>query len=509
MTEPAGLRPTTILVSAIGGEGGGVLAGWIVGAARRAGYPVQSTSIPGVAQRTGATTYYIEIFPVPVAELGDRLPVMGIYPGIGDIDIMIASEFAETGRAIANGFVTPDRTLLIASTHRVYAINERGAMGDGRFDSERLAEAVDERARAALLTDFRAMAERERVSLNAILFGVLAAQGGLPMEIADFKFSIEETGVAVGANLKGFDLGHALSFAVLAGEPGPGPKRVDPNGRIAVDFPQAAHEILVEGVKRLADYQDPLYAALYLDRLAVIRDAERAVGGEGALVREAGRYLALRMSYEDVIRVAQLKSAPERMARIREEVRAGDDEPVVVIDYFKPGIEELCSILPTRIADPIMQFARRRGWLDRAYLGMKIKATSVFGYLRLRFLASLRRFRRGTWRSSVEQKMIEAWLDDVAGAAAFSLPFAMEVAATASLVNGYGDTFRRGMDNFDRIRDRVIGPALAGELPMTLAVDALSNARAAALADPEGTRLETVLAGIGAGTAAKIADAAE
>jgi indolepyruvate ferredoxin oxidoreductase beta subunit len=156
-----------------------------------------------------------------------------------------------------------------------------------------------------------------------------------------------------------------------------------------------------------------------------------------------------------------------------------------------------------------MRLARRRGWLDRAYLGMKINASSVFGYLRLRFLASLRRFRRGTWRSSVEQNVIEAWLDDIARAAAFSLPFAMEVAATAGLVKGYGDTFRRGMDNFNRIRDRVIGPALAAELPMTLAVDALSNARAAALADPEGTRLETVLAGIGAGTAAKIADAAE
>ncbi len=505
MTVPSAPRPITILVSAIGGEGGGVLAGWIVGAARHAGLPVQSTSIPGVAQRTGATTYYIEIFPTAAAELGDRQPVMGIYPGIGDIDIMIASEFAEAGRAIANGFVTPDRTLLIASTHRVYAINERGAMGDGRFDSDRLAEAVDGRARAALLTDFRALAERERVSLNAILFGVLAAQGGLPMALVDFRYAIEETGVAVGANLKGFDFGHALGFAAPEDTSASALPVAEPAGRVFAEFPELARDILVEAERRLTDYQDRDYAALYLDRLAAIRDAERAAGGDGALVRETGRFLALRMSYEDVIRVAQLKSAPGRIDRIREEVRAGVGEPVLVIDYFKPGIEELCSILPVRIGEPVMTFARRRGWLDRAYLGMKINASSVFGYLRLRFLASLRRFRRGTWRHAIEQSAIEAWLGDVAAAAALSLPFAMEVAATANLVKGYGDTFRRGMDNFDRIRDRVTGPALSGDLPMSLAVDALSNARAAALADPEGTRLDTILDSIGAA----MADAAE
>ena len=64
-------RPITILICALGGEGGGVLSEWLVEAALQAGYPVQSTSIPGVAQRTGATTYYVEIFPVR-ARLGAR-----------------------------------------------------------------------------------------------------------------------------------------------------------------------------------------------------------------------------------------------------------------------------------------------------------------------------------------------------------------------------------------------------------------------------------------------------
>ena len=104
-----GVRPVTVMLTAIGGEGGGVLSGLIVQAAHITGLPVQSTSIPGVAQRTGATTYYMEIFPVPVAELGGAEPVMALYPGIGDVDVMVASEFVEAGRAIANGFITGKR----------------------------------------------------------------------------------------------------------------------------------------------------------------------------------------------------------------------------------------------------------------------------------------------------------------------------------------------------------------------------------------------------------------
>ncbi|HEY6864649.1 MAG TPA: indolepyruvate oxidoreductase subunit B, partial [Burkholderiales bacterium] len=76
-------RPITILVAALGGEGGGVLADWIVAAATALEFPVQSTSIPGVAQRTGATTYYIEIYPAKSTDLGGRRPVMTLTPAPG------------------------------------------------------------------------------------------------------------------------------------------------------------------------------------------------------------------------------------------------------------------------------------------------------------------------------------------------------------------------------------------------------------------------------------------
>src|SRR3954453_22287991 len=153
-------RPFTLVIAALGGEGGGVLTDWIVSAAEHCGLPVQSTSIPGVAQRTGATTYYVEIFPVPLAELGGRRPVLALAPGVGDVDLVVASELLEAGRAIANGFVTAVRTVLISSTSRVYLTIEKMQMADGRYDSGRLINAVEQNAAAHLLFDMEAAAKQ-------------------------------------------------------------------------------------------------------------------------------------------------------------------------------------------------------------------------------------------------------------------------------------------------------------------------------------------------------------
>ena len=126
----------------LGGEGGGVLTSWLVDAARKQGLPVQATSVPGVAQRTGATTYYIEIVPVPYDKLGTKEPVMDLYPGPGDVDMMVATELVETGRALEKGFISPDRTTLIASTHRVYTLAEKMAMGDAGYDGDKILAAA-------------------------------------------------------------------------------------------------------------------------------------------------------------------------------------------------------------------------------------------------------------------------------------------------------------------------------------------------------------------------------
>ncbi|SVD69395.1 uncharacterized protein METZ01_LOCUS422249, partial [marine metagenome] len=180
-------KPIGLLIAAMGGEGGGVLRQWLVDAAMAHGFAVQSTSIPGVAQRTGATTYYIEMQAV---EDDQNRPVMSLYPLAGSVDIMVASELIEAGRAMQNGFVTPNCTTLIASTHRVYTVTERTAMGDGRFDGTRIVKAAESLAKQAVLFDMDAMAKTHKSVINAVLLGAIAGSGRLPIPPEGFESAI-------------------------------------------------------------------------------------------------------------------------------------------------------------------------------------------------------------------------------------------------------------------------------------------------------------------------------
>lgn len=470
--------PICILIAAMGGEGGGVLTGWITGAAQREGYPVQATSIPGVAQRTGATTYYIEIWPEKTAQR----PVMSLNPAPGQVDVMIASEFVEAGRAFANGYVTPDRTLLIASTHRVFAIAERSAMGDGRYDTGKLFRAARDFSRDRILFDMDDAAKESGSILNAVLLGALAGSGALPIPVDAFEASIRSDGKSVESNLAGFRFGlnHGGGRAELA------PVPATPMQRFAD-----------EGVKRLTDYQDEAYARLYLQRLETI-----AAIGDEALTAEVARHLALRMSFEDVIRVAQLKIKPERFAAIERETRVKPGQPYAVADFVKPGIEEIASLLPPKLARAIIALSVRRGWIDRVHFGMQVRSNRLGGYLRFRLLAGLRRWRKHSFRYAEEQQRIEEWLDLIRRAAALDLHLAREITECARLIKGYGDTYRRGLGNYLAIRDRVILPALSGRIAPDAAADAVVQARTAALADPDGESLAKTLAAFTASLAA-------
>ena len=495
-------RPITMLIAALGGEGGGVLTQWIVDAAAQAGFPVQSTSIPGVAQRTGATTYYIEILPVPAGDLGGKRPVLALTPGVGDIDIAVTSELLEAGRTIANGFVTPGRTFVIASTSRFYAMDEKIAMGDGRFDEDRLIKVIREHSRAALLIDMARLAQQSGSIVNAVMLGAIAGAGCLPFSAEQFEAVIRADGKQVDANVRGFRAGLDVARAKVQPAKVPTQKKTAAVTRqsleqaVAWTFPALAQSTALEGVRRLVSYQSASYARLYLDRLRPIAEADEVAGAHGNLLKEVARHLAVRMSYEDVVRVAQAKIAPARMARIaREELRA-KDEPFSVHDFLKPGIEELCQLLPPFLARPILRLSTRRGWLGRVYFGMEINSTSIFGYLRFLLLAKMRALRPFGYRYKQEQAAIEAWLALIVAAATLSTGFALEVAECARLIKGYGDTHARGTANYAAIEARVIRPALAGTIPAVVAADAVASARAAALVDPEGESLAKCLADV-------------
>ncbi len=494
------IRPMTILIAALGGEGGGVLTDWIVAAAASQGFPVQSTSIPGVAQRTGATTYHIEL--LPQAAPGNRRPILALAPGAGDVDLVVASELMEAGRAVAGGYVTADRTTTIASTSRSYLVVEKMAMGDGRYDQQRLIEAVQNNSRNSLLLDLEAIARQSGAMINAVMLGVVAGTGALPIPAEAFEAAIRADGKAVESNLRGFRAG--LAAAQTGAQPASvAVKRARPAARSLAELeariarlPEAARPFAGEGVRRLVAYQDVGYAQLYLNRLAPICEADTKANAGGRLLAETARHLAVRMSYEDVIRVAQAKIDPARMARIAAQMAIKPEQPFAVTEFLKPGVEEFCSVLPHWLGARILAYSERHPALGRAHWGMEINTASVFGYLRFYLLAKLRALRPGTYRYRDEQHAIEAWLRLIVQAAPLSAELALEIAECARLIKGYGDTHKRGTANYRLIERELILPALAGAMPPRQAADAIANARTAALLDPEGEALAKCLAEI-------------
>ena len=368
-------RPISIAVVALGGEGGGVLADWIVDLAQHGGYLAQTTSVPGVAQRTGATVYYVELFPRNAAAAAGREPVLALMPVPGDVDVVLASELMEAARAVERGFVTPDRTLLIASTHRVFAMTEKIALADGRVDSTALLAACRDAARQLVAFDMEALAEATGSALSAVLFGALAGSGALPFPRMAFEAAIRRGQVGVNSSLAafgaGFEAARGGEAPVAAAAPDQrqdnAPARLrDLLGKAERDYAGEARAIVTAAIARLDDYQDLGYAEDFLHALERFRTLEQEHGdGSGRLVAETARQLALAMTYEDTIRVAELKIRASRFARVRAEVadRAGPNpRDRRVLSSARAGDRRHASGAARALAD-----AHRLGpWRDRA-----------------------------------------------------------------------------------------------------------------------------------------------
>jgi indolepyruvate ferredoxin oxidoreductase beta subunit len=467
-------RPITVLIAALGGEGGGVMADWLMETATQCGYPAQATSIPGVAQRTGATTYYLEIFPAKKGELGGRQPVLSLTPSPGNVDVMVASELIEAGRAMQNGYVSPERTTLIASTHRIYATVEKMQMADGRFDSARVIDAAGQLAKKAVLFDMRELAQKNGTVINAVLFGAMAGAAVLPLPREACEQAIRRAGRGAEASLRGFAAGFEIAGGAKPAPLPPPPKRAT-----------ELKEVMELGISRAIDYQGGKYADLFEKRMRPF------VSGDAKLAAEVARHLALWMCYEDIIRVADLKTRATRFQRIRKEVGAKSGEPVVVIDYLKPGVEEFASVLPPFFGKGLVSWAQKRGKLDAYNIGMHVRTSGIFGYLMVRALAWLKPWRPHSYRYQEEQQLIERWLARVAEAARRDSGLALEIAECAGLVKGYGETHRRGKGNFLALLDALVDhPAIDDPREQAAAI---RKAREAALADPEGKSLGAAL----------------
>ena len=443
-------RLLSILIPAVGGQGGGVLAEWLVDAATVAGHVAHGTSIPGVAQRTGSTTYYVEIY---AGDAGEA-PTFSLYPVPGALDVLLAPEFLEVGRAIELGLPSPELTTIVASTHRLFSIHEKMATGRAIYPPGELEAAARAFSRMLVAFDALAVAREHGSEVNAVLLGALAASDALPIRPDAFREAIAKKGIQVEANLRGFDVGLTLA-GQRAGAPRPAAKRPLRTAPALAEsltlFPETLRPLVGEALARLIDYQDEKYAALYLERLAPFVGGDR----DPALAEIVARHLAVWMTYEDAIRVADLKTRASRFERIRREARAKDAE-IEVTDFLRPDLDEIYGVLPYRVVAPFARWAERRWPHGRPTVGQHVKTTTVLGFLRLWLLTRLRPLRPISYRAQREHERMERWLTAVRRCAEWNPALACEVARAAQLVKGYGEVRRRMTGLFDDLIQRAL-----------------------------------------------------
>jgi indolepyruvate ferredoxin oxidoreductase beta subunit len=449
--------------------------------------------VPGVAQRTGATVYYIETLPLPAGAPEGLRPVLSLMAVPGEVDVVIGAEFMEAGRAIQRGLVTPDRTTLIASTHRAYAVVEKQTPGDGIGDSNAVVAAAEAAAKRLVAFDMAAAAEESGSAISAVMFGALAGAGALPFPREAFEAVIRAAGIGVETSLRGFALGYERARAPVTvgpaapakAEPAPGKAYAALLARAQTAFPAQTHDILTAGLARVVDFQDLAYGEEYLALLGDLLKFVSAAKGF-ALTRAAAKYLAVAMAYDDVYRVADLKTRASRFARVRSEVGVADDQIVHTTEFMHPRMEEVTGSLPAALG----RFIERRPSLFRALdrvvnRGRRVKTTTLHWFLPLYLLAGMKRFRRGTLRHANEVAHRDAWLARIKNAAPRDYNLAVELVNNRRLVKGYSDTHARGLSKFDRVM------AAAAKLEgRPDAADWVRRLREAALKDEDGVALD-------------------
>jgi indolepyruvate ferredoxin oxidoreductase beta subunit len=494
------IRPITIAILAMGGEGGGVLADWIIDLAEHGGYLAQMTSVPGVAQRTGATIYYVELFPKAAAR--EQKPVLALMPVPGDVDIVLASELMEAGRAITRGLVTPDRTTLIASSHRVFTMLERTALTDGRVDGNAMLKASEEASRRLHAFDMASIAEATGSLVSAVLFGALAGSGTLPFQRMAFEATIRRGDVGVESSVRAFNAGFEAAASGSAPVTTPA-LPFDPQARdnavqklvagIDDKLSIVSRPIVSAGVVRLADYQNQDYAKLYLKRLEPILAIEAARPGKpDELLTEVARQLALAMAYEDTIRVAELKIRASRFQRVAEEVVVKPGQLLEIVEFMHPRTQEIAETLPAGLGRFILNTGWVRSIVDAfTRKGRKVKTSSIRGFLLLYIVASLKPMRPRSLRWIDENKRQEEWLDRIVQIAPQDYPLAVELAHALGLVKGYGDTHERGRDKYETILKLLPKLIARGD-----AAREVASLRKAAAADESGDIFKKAVAGI-------------
>ncbi len=249
------------------------------------------------------------------------------------------------------------------------------------------------------------------------------------------------------------------------------------------NLPEAAAPVVSDSIRLLIDYQGPSYAQLYIDRL------RRFVGRteiDAGMFGDIAQLMAMRMSYEDPMRIAQLKLAEHTTAP----ANARPD-----IDVRKFRIDELVGALPTLIAEPVLDALDWVDWTHRP-VSIRYSAASRWGVRRLKVEAALRRWRLFSVRYSRERVWVERWLHMIDRSLTKQPRAAPAIVQTADMIQGYGSAYRHSLADWHAIIDGLVKPTFDGVLPLSDLASAIVEARTAIRPDPRQVALKRKIAEI-------------
>jgi indolepyruvate ferredoxin oxidoreductase beta subunit len=397
------------------------------------------------------------------------------------------------------GFVTPDKTTLIGSTHRALAVSEKTVPGDGIADSAEVRAAAEIAAKSLLLLDLEQIATQTNSVISASLFGALCASGALPFKRQAFEEAVRSSGKGVRASIQAFELAIntiqspevkiTASTELKVNHQPTGPVKLLnawSQLRREIDLmPIQVQGMVLLGLKKIVDFQNIKYGNEYINKIKEIisKDSKKA---DFEFSREAAKYLANAMSYDDLIRVADLKTRQSRMDRINIEMKVDKAMRLKLTEYFHPRAEEVVGLFPKNIGKWFEESAKRMKLLNRLVnKGRRLKSTSLPAFFVLFSLGGLRSYRTRTWRHEVERIHREAWLEVAFAYLPKKYNLAVEIIKCRRLIKGYSDTHARGLSKFDRV---LYGAKLVADRDDAAKwVDRLRNA---ALADENGEDLE-------------------
>jgi hypothetical protein len=268
-------------------------------------------------------------------------------------------------------------------------------------------------------------------------------------------------------------------LADLIGEDGGTPPSLPDN------LPEAIAPDVSEAIRGLMEYQGAKYTRLYIYRLRRFIDRQ---GVDAAMLGEIARLMAMRMSYEDPIRIAQLKLAECTMG-------ADLPNPAPTSEVRKFRIDELIGALPAVVAEPLLDTLEWAGWTHKP-VSISFSCASRWGIRRLKIEAGLRRWRRFSVRYAKERVWVERWLHMIDRSLTKQPAATSEIVQTATMIQGYGDVYRQGLADWHAIIDGLAKPTFDGVLPLADLAGAVAEARAAAMTDRRQVALKRKIAEI-------------